>query len=1278
MQEPFSNTFLGGRNSDLSPNNLPNTQYISAKNVELVGDGNFAALRNIRGTTLVQQLSTSGNFRVLNAIPTKYLINDELVDSITIFSVDGTTFSIHAFAGDTLYSLFSETVPSDYSEVVEAVDAKIFPEGGVDIVYFTDFYKEPRYLTCEIPSPYTPNFLTAYDLSLLRRGANGNITFSVDSGGTLLSGTYQFSYRMADPTNKRFTKWSSLTNPIHVYDKANGNEPVYSSIGLITGRKISLTITPSEEELANFGYLQLAVVENVGVTVATVDGEQVTLPLTASLLDIEEISGSSLSYDYKSNSRVGTIPLEDIVVDLAQIDTVKTLNIKDNRLFGGNVKYTNLEFDNGTPSITSGSIITQASSSIDSFSSDDFASKYRGYWRGEVYRYAVVYRDEHGNAAPPKPLDLSGVTGNAISGGLTDLKFPDRTNGSYTLFNSSGQLQSLGLRLTGLNNHPSWARSLEIVRVNRTGRFKNILFQTPIIPMTTVYGIGVLDEYPVLASYAPGQGSTSEPNATPMTSGYTLIPRNLFWPEHRAIRKISYSEGSGLSRKIAGEASLAVTAEGHDYSMIWPDQSMYQSPYTFTGAEKLNFIDYALLKLSINKENPTKDLTVVSGDDVNTNVCGTFYALSNSQYYYSNGHSKPAINVTTKTVTDAEFFDNLSQPDTVSGKLVGDYPSLQTGGITLGFQPNIQRSAVVKLGGTRVLDATGYQIQFPAATWNAYHSGSPALTTASATLKHEPGGALTNKYINEYDGFIPDSSFINVISIVNVSLGLGDDRYGDSTDLHEYISTGTKYTFSDEEVATLQGGGDVVLGNLDVWGGDCVVSAHTFKVCDSTYSVVNQNKYGGSPQSPEDLISKWRVLFKDLSQSCYLSMPVAVENAAQFIQVVLESEYNGAVLEQDVLEGSSDAIPIMTSEVSTARTPLTYNYNLNLNKQNSQKIYVPEPQFSFKQNEFGARVIYSDLKIYNSDQSGFDVFRVSNFYDIEEKYRPIVKLALAGNNLYSIHEQGIIYLQTGQRQIEQANGGVLAVQSGDVIGGRIIVDSERGCQHLRGVVETGGVVYLPDNRNKNVYVLSGQQLQSITKDNESIFRSFFSTMKDNLVGVYDPVKGEFWIADGTDCHVFNEKGFWVSNYTMNLAGSSFTDQTLFVIGVNGTDTSIYSFYTGDVNQLCGADVESSVTFSINPFPDWSKTFDDSMANASERLSSIDFVVPRESSIGNQTATISLDVEPHEGNYRVKNPRDAVRARLRGLYCLATIKWKNVQSDLKSFSTKYRLSARTPW
>ena len=1256
----------------MSPDKTPNNQYLSANNVELVGDGEFASLRNIKGTTGVQALDD--NIEVLAVFATKYLISDELVDCLTVFSVSSTTFKIQAYTPSTLYDLFSETIADDYITSDRSIDAVSGPEGGIDIIYFTDFYNEIRSFKCEIPDPYSANFLTEYDLSLLRRGANGTIALSsVQSGGTLLSGTYQFSYRMADPTNKKFTKWSSLSNPIHVYSAENGTSVVNSGIGLITDRKISLTITPSEEETDEFDYLQIAVVENIGPTPT----------ITASLLEIEAIASTSLSFDYKSNSQIGTIPLEDITVDLAQIKAVKTLAIKDNRLFAGNVHYTSLEFDNGTPAITSGTIITEASSGVDTFSDDEYASKFKGHWRGEVYRYAAVFRDKYGNASAPQPLDLSGITDNDITVGLTDLKFPDRTNADYTLFNSSGQIQSLGLRLTGLTNIPSWARSVEIVRVNRVGRLKNILFQTPIIPMTEVYGTGALERYPTQVTYnTSGDERTAE--ATPMTSGHTLVPKNLFIPEIREIVKLGTTTGTSTSTRKAGEVyyqrppAFPLTNGGYEYSMIFPSDSMYNTPFQYSGAEKVDFVDYALVKLTYDSANPAKTPTVVNGDDANTNVSGTFYALANPQYYFNNGHAKSSLSANIP-VTDYKFFDNLSQTDSVAGKSVMDYDALQTEGLDLGFKPNIQRSAVVRLG-SRVLDPVEGNLTFSAATWNAYSPGT-ALTSASATLKYETNP--TNTFVTDYATFA-DGSYVNIISIVNVKLGLGDDRYGKTTDLHEYISTGCKYTLTAAEVATLEGGGSVTLGDLDVWGGDCFVGPHVFKVADSAYSIINQTKNNGSPQTDDQLLVKWpNGVFKNFEDTAILSLPVAVEGAAQYVQVVLESEYNGEVRESDILTGSSASVPVMTAEAETARVPLTYKYNINLSRNNDQKIYVPKPQFSFEQNEFGSRVIYSDLKIYNSDVAGFDIFRVGNIYDIEEKFRPITKLAVAGNNLYSIHEQGVIYLPTGEQQLEQSDAGTLAVRSGEVVGKHLIVDSERGSQHIRSIVETGNVIYLADNRNKNVYALSGQQLQPITKDNETIFRSMFATKIDPkyLIGVYDSVRGEYWIANAdpnasaVHCHVFNEKfGVWVSNYSMGktLRGYGVADQILYLVGTNGTATSIYSMYTGACEQLFDQAVSSNVQVSINPDPGNAKVFDAIKVDSSAAINGVDFAVNNPSGVLSSSAA---SFTSREGNFRTYILRAYGNQRLRGMFLLSTYNFDTTQAALRSVTTVYRTSYR---
>ena len=529
------NSFESGRNSDTNKSIIQPNQYIEAHNVELVGDNNFYALQNIKGTTYLKEILSDAAAEEIGAFATKYLIGGVLKQCITYFTLTGTYFNIWCYdtESNTLYALYQEVIANDYNTDDRVIDAINYPENGIDYLYFADDYQGMRFIKCEIPAPYSPNFLTAFDLSLQRKGAVGTIALSsVGSGGNLLSGTYQFVYRTCDPTKKKFTKWSAITNPIHVYDAVNSSDLIHAGVGLLTGRKITLLITPSTTEAANLGFIQLAVLENVASTP----------PTTASLLEYTAFT-TSLTFDYKANTRIGTVSLDDLTVDLAQIDAVKSLRVSLNRLFGGNVKYVNLVPEHN-PVVTSGAVITRYdSSNADCFSGDDFASRYIGYWGGEVYRFGVVYEDDNGNKSSAVPLDLSGVTYNQISGGLTDLKFPNRsTSNLWTLFNNSGKIQTKGLKLT-FTNQVTWAKKVHIVRLPRK---KNILFQTPIIPMMGVQGLGAFGNYPTnyVNQFSAGTDAVST-SAQPQTQAKVLIPKNLFWPEMRGLEPITSATNTG-------------------------------------------------------------------------------------------------------------------------------------------------------------------------------------------------------------------------------------------------------------------------------------------------------------------------------------------------------------------------------------------------------------------------------------------------------------------------------------------------------------------------------------------------------------------------------------------------------------------------------------------------------------------------------------------------------------------------------------------------------------
>jgi hypothetical protein len=200
-----------------------------------------------------------------------------------------------------------------------------------------------------------------------------------------------------------------------------------------------------------------------------------------------------------------------------------------------------------------------------------------------------------------------------------------------------------------------------------------------------------------------------------------------------------------------------------------------------------------------------------------------------------------------------------------------------------------------------------------------------------------------------------------------------------------------------------------------------------------------------------------------------------------------------------------------------------------------------------------------------------------------------------------------------------------------------------------------------------------------------LWRSKFATAipENELIGIYDPIRKEYWVAGTEFCQRFNEVlNAWVGNLEFtNLLGGVAANNKLYLIGKNTNQISAFESFTGDFNQLFGNSVVPRVTFVVNPDGPLSKTFDNLMFEATDRLDEVDLTVPRESALADQVISGTIiDTSPVEGNYRIKILRDIDEARLRGLRMLTTVKWKpgNFSSILSSVFTKYRLSSRQPF
>jgi hypothetical protein len=118
MQKVTKNVFVKGRNTDADKNVLPPDTYLEAHNLELVSDGNFHALRNLKGTSGPVNIITGGNPVVIGAFDNLYKIgNTPNKRCITIITVSDPPTIVNTDLGQAEYNGFVpqafEAIPGD-------------------------------------------------------------------------------------------------------------------------------------------------------------------------------------------------------------------------------------------------------------------------------------------------------------------------------------------------------------------------------------------------------------------------------------------------------------------------------------------------------------------------------------------------------------------------------------------------------------------------------------------------------------------------------------------------------------------------------------------------------------------------------------------------------------------------------------------------------------------------------------------------------------------------------------------------------------------------------------------------------------------------------------------------------------------------------------------------------------------------------------------------------------------------------------------------------------
>ena len=415
----------------------------------------------------------------------------------------------------------------------------------------------------------------------------------------------------------------------------------------------------------------------------------------------------------------------------------------------------------------------------------------------------------------------------------------------------------------------------------------------------------------------------------------------------------------------------------------------------------------------------------------------------------------------------------------------------------------------------------------------------------------------------------------------------------------------------------------------------------------------------------------------------------------------------------------NNRFPVKDDGISDYTAPAFYDYNFGYSIRNTAKAFFSQDQTVNFIQEFPARLLFSDARVSQSNDDGYSRFRALNFYDLEEKYGGVTRLALLNDSEpIAVQERAIRYLFVGKNIIQDEGGTVLSVQSGQFFSDVVkYLSITYGAQNIRCVLSTEYGVFVLDNRNGMLLNVSdGIKLISQGRIDKFLNDQFSS--KDNyferrLSLSYDSVAKEVHIIGyRSNANValsvmnwirYNAKiDSFVSAMDYNVASSA-KNYTLpsFVVGVGGVSYLLHTnfnanYYSGGWSAvtlqigkmreaatfgqlLLGSTAQPAyIDFVSNEAPDEPKTFAIVGSNSLLPFTSYNVTAFNEQQTSETTGNQTTEIYYRNGQAYAPFIRDTTQGgRLRGMYAIIRLSWSqtNVAARIYSVFSQFRKSFR---
>ena len=855
--------------------------------------------------------------------------------------------------------------------------------------------------------------------------------------------------------------------------------------------------------------------------------------------------------------------------------------------------------------------------------------------------------------------------------------FAARSDNQFTIFDTDGNAQAIGLKIEGIKNFPTWAKGFEIVRRKR---IKNVLYQIPHVPTITVQGAPSISEDLTPEKVYDYQGEldhmyiknhrlgTARNIHVPVANQEAVIgPRPSWWPQTLESGK--------------EEISSLLFAPAPEY--LYNNGSGSFDLRDSAGG-KIKIVDAVALRQDLKFNGPSHFAPEL-GTLVNR-YATVYRATERGQYLY-NREGRLVENgqdVFLKKIPELEGFINTVASDNIDIDYQLEIPNASPK-ITLPRPPMSANdySHIVVYGATGELALQQASTSYVPGTRTAFFYGEvtnqkglllkiedklqdfstimaeranvngddyfPLIPDAYNPNIYDPsylerefidddgaGGTFTVYANTNNTGAVANGEIACGAYILNVVKGLGPDRYGDVSDGGEWIATGVCQPLTDEDLR-LNTAFDV-----EIFGGDTFISKHSLKVNESTPRI--------SEFDPIDA-----EIVSGVGQNDHAKTG-AYEKNIEILEIYLESEVNSA--NQRVI----DQFPaVENTKLATYAGTWNYYYHSGYSLQNQLKTYVGKQDFCKDVSVYRHGTIWSDKRVrgtssvWSTDIEGFNNFKVNNIWLLDGKYGDISFIdTLDDKALHIFQERKIAFQPIGVDEIRTQDSALIAVGSGTVLGsGDYYLQADVGSQHFRSIVQWDGKFYGIDANRKTAFCFGsrGAGFEFISHKGKDLdFQELLSSevAVNDLLGHIDPVHNRYIIhlnSNGrSEGSIFNIKSrSWEGDIDIKtLAAGRGEDGLLFWVN----EGNIYEAYKGDPLSFFGDYENAEFEVVINHMDEQVKVFQDIAVNGLNRITYMVATVFNENLSQPDLVTnqLSLNKNPRNHQYHQNLLRAVINGR----------------------------------